>query len=149
MFACLRLFTGADFLVHYGHSCLVSTNTTCIKVTQLNSILIASYENIIEVIRIFKSIYFYFAQTLYVFVEMYFDTSHLLKSLAAAFPKGGASTSTSTSSSSSTSLEAEVGTEAEGQGLGQEGAGPRFALMGTIQFNSAVHQVATTLKVSD
>jgi diphthamide synthase subunit DPH2 len=26
-------WVGADFLVHYGHSCLISTNTTCIKVS--------------------------------------------------------------------------------------------------------------------
>jgi hypothetical protein len=52
---------------------------------------------------------------------MYFDTSHLLKSIAAAFPRSEG-----------------------GDGIDST----RFALMGTIQFNSAVHQVASTLKVS-
>jgi hypothetical protein len=55
---------------------------------------------------------------------MYFDTSHLLKSIAVAFPR------------------------ASEEGERVEGGSPRFALMGTIQFNSAVHQAAATLKVS-
>ena len=51
------LALGADFLVHYGHSCLVSIDTTRIR-------------------------------TLYIFVDITFDLSHLIESLAITFEVG-------------------------------------------------------------
>jgi 2-(3-amino-3-carboxypropyl)histidine synthase len=71
---------GADFLVHYGHSCLVPSSTTVIK-------------------------------TLYVFVEIVFECSHLVNCVKKNF-----------------TLESKI------------------ALMGTIQFNSAIHEVSTLLQ---
>jgi 2-(3-amino-3-carboxypropyl)histidine synthase len=73
---------GAEFLVHYGHSCLVPMNELTIKV-------------------------------LYVFVEIHFDVSHLIQVLQKQFSPDS-----------------------------------RIALMGTIQFNSAVHDVLSQLKGS-
>lgn len=81
---CIDDFTakklGADFIVHYGHSCLVPITETLIP-------------------------------AMYVFVEISFDISHLLQVIRATFDRP-----------------------------------TKLAIMGTIQFISAVHQTFTQLK---
>ena len=82
---CIDDFTaaklGADFMIHYGHSCLVPINVTQIPI-------------------------------MYVFVEISFDTSHLIPMVLSQFPEPTT----------------------------------QLCIMGTVQFLSAVYELAAALK---
>jgi len=81
---------GCDFIVHYGHSCLVPLTVTTIKI-------------------------------LYVFVEIQFDISHLVACIRENF----------------------FSLESQSDVVISQG---KVAIMGTIQFSSAIHSVITQLQ---
>lgn len=97
---------GADFLVHYGHSCLVPISVTCIK-------------------------------TLYVFVNIGFDTDHVRCFCMAHFFVGRVNRRPHSRPCSLQQLVATI--------KANFSPDTKLAVLGTIQFAAAIHTVRAQL----